>query len=35
MPSNRWTTCYILPADLIVTHVQCVADNHQLTLTRR
>lgn len=35
MPGNRWTTCHILPADLIVTHVECVAQNHQLTLTRR
>jgi hypothetical protein len=35
MPSNQWTTCHILPADLIVKHVECVAKNHQLTLTRR
>ncbi len=34
MPSNHWTTCYILPADLIVKHVECVSKNHQLTLTR-
>ena len=35
MPSNHWTTCHILPADLIVKHIECVANNHQLTLTRR
>jgi hypothetical protein len=35
MPSNQWTTCHILPPDLIVKHVECLANNHQLTLTRR
>jgi len=34
MPSNRWTTCHILPADTIVQHVECLG-NHQMVLTKR
>jgi hypothetical protein len=34
MPSNQWTTCHILPASTIVTHVECFA-NHQMIFKKR
>jgi len=34
MPSNQWTTCHILPANTIVSHVECFA-NHQMIFKKR